>query len=191
MAGYLFSHVARLCNKQRSRSRLPTSRLSDRPQWANRDLSRFRGCLNPCTADKAHDQLGKAWVECFELKQARLATTAKKPGQKGSNPCQNPCERPQGILLSKSVMRGSSDLLRNGGAPARKLTSSWSFVRPAPAVSACPRFIATAGTPLDRFHNESGAVARVPRAGERMTSHGRTDNAHIGDILSPVLAYGC
>jgi hypothetical protein len=28
---------------------------------------------------------------------------------------ENPCERLQGILLSKSVMRGSSDLLRERG----------------------------------------------------------------------------
>jgi hypothetical protein len=33
---------------------------SGRSRWANRDLSRFRGCLRPCTADKAQNQLGES-----------------------------------------------------------------------------------------------------------------------------------
>jgi hypothetical protein len=33
---------------------------SDRSRWANRDLSRFRGCLRRCTADKAQNQFGKS-----------------------------------------------------------------------------------------------------------------------------------
>jgi hypothetical protein len=137
--------------------------LSDRSQWANRDLSRFRGCLRPFTADNAQDQLGKSLGGMLRAQAGSIGDHGQETWTKGNNPCQKPRERPQEILLSKSVMRGSSDLPRNGGAPARKLTSSWSFVRPAPPVTACPRFIATACTPLDRFHNESGATARLPR----------------------------